>query len=79
MALNAVIGGEVHVVFLPPTTAVPQVKAGKLRALGFSEFRQLFHSEIKSYAEFVREEDPAGVTWRHYACSCGEHICKRDE
>ena len=54
MALNAVIGGEVHVVFLPATTAVPQVNAGKLCALGFSEFRQFFHSEIKRYAEFVR-------------------------
>jgi tripartite-type tricarboxylate transporter receptor subunit TctC len=36
LALNALIGNEVQVVFLPPTIAVPQIKAGKVRALGFS-------------------------------------------
>ena len=35
-ALNALIAGEVQTMFLPPTVAVPQVRAGKVRALGFS-------------------------------------------
>ncbi len=36
LALNAVIGNEVQLVFLPPTIAVPQVKAGKARAIAFT-------------------------------------------
>jgi tripartite-type tricarboxylate transporter receptor subunit TctC len=36
LALNAVMGNEVQLVFLPPTIAVPQIKAGKVKALGFS-------------------------------------------
>lgn len=35
-AMNAVLGGEVHVTFMPPTVAMPHVKAGKLKALGFT-------------------------------------------
>jgi tripartite-type tricarboxylate transporter receptor subunit TctC len=36
LALNAVIGGEVQIAFMPPTIAVAQVKAGKARALAFT-------------------------------------------
>jgi tripartite-type tricarboxylate transporter receptor subunit TctC len=35
-AINAVLGGEVQVMFIPPTAAVGHVKAGKVRALGFT-------------------------------------------
>lgn len=35
-ALNAALGGEVQVIVMPPTVALPQVQAGRLRALGFT-------------------------------------------
>jgi tripartite-type tricarboxylate transporter receptor subunit TctC len=35
-AMNAVLAGEAHVTFMPPTVALPLVKAGKLKALGFT-------------------------------------------
>ena len=35
-ALNGVMGGEVNVMFIPPTVAVSQVKAGKAKALAFT-------------------------------------------
>ena len=36
LAFNALLGGEVQMLFIPPTIAIQQVKAGKARALGFS-------------------------------------------
>jgi tripartite-type tricarboxylate transporter receptor subunit TctC len=36
LAFNALLGGEVQILFIPPTIAVAQVKAGKARALGFT-------------------------------------------
>lgn len=35
-AMTAVIGGEVNIMFIPPTAAVPNIKAGRVRVLGFS-------------------------------------------
>jgi tripartite-type tricarboxylate transporter receptor subunit TctC len=35
-AMNAVIAGEVQTTFMPGTIAVPQVKAGKLKAIAFT-------------------------------------------
>lgn len=35
-AMTAVIGGEVNIMFIPPTVAVPNIKAGRVRVLGFS-------------------------------------------
>lgn len=35
-ALNAVIGGEVNIVFMPPTAAVGNIKAGRVTALAFT-------------------------------------------
>lgn len=35
-ALNAALGGEVDLTFVPPSAAVAHVKAGTLRAIGFS-------------------------------------------
>lgn len=35
-AMNAVLAGEVQVTFMPPTVALPLVRSGKLKALGFT-------------------------------------------
>lgn len=35
-ALNAVIGGEVNIMFIPPTVAVSQIQAGRVTALAFT-------------------------------------------
>jgi tripartite-type tricarboxylate transporter receptor subunit TctC len=35
-AINAVLGGEVQTMFIPPTIAVAHIKGGKVRALGFT-------------------------------------------
>ncbi len=40
-ALNALLGNEVQVMFIPPTVAVPHVKAGRLRGLGYSGPKRL--------------------------------------
>jgi tripartite-type tricarboxylate transporter receptor subunit TctC len=40
-AMNALLGGEVQLMMVPPAVAVPQVKAGRLRALGYSGSKRL--------------------------------------
>jgi tripartite-type tricarboxylate transporter receptor subunit TctC len=40
-AMNALLGGEVQLMFVPPAVAVPQVKGGRLRALGYSGGKRL--------------------------------------
>jgi tripartite-type tricarboxylate transporter receptor subunit TctC len=35
-AMNAVMGGEVNVMFIPPTAVLGHIQAGRLRALGFT-------------------------------------------
>ena len=40
-ALAAVLGGEVHIGFQTPTSVVPHITSGKLKALGFSGDRRL--------------------------------------
>jgi tripartite-type tricarboxylate transporter receptor subunit TctC len=35
-AINALLGGEINLLFVPPTVMLPHVKAGRLRALGFT-------------------------------------------
>jgi tripartite-type tricarboxylate transporter receptor subunit TctC len=35
-AMNALVGGEVNSVFMPPTVALSLIKAGRLRALGYT-------------------------------------------
>ncbi len=39
-ALTAVMSGEVQAMFIPPTTAVSQVRSGKLRAIGFTSAKR---------------------------------------
>jgi tripartite-type tricarboxylate transporter receptor subunit TctC len=40
-ALTAVVGGEVQVMVVPPVTALPHIKAGRLRPLGYSGAKRL--------------------------------------
>jgi tripartite-type tricarboxylate transporter receptor subunit TctC len=40
-ALNALLGGEVQVMVVPPVIAVPHIKSGRLRALGYSGAKRL--------------------------------------
>ena len=40
-ALAAVLGGEVHLAFQTPTSVVPHITSGKLKALGFSGDKRL--------------------------------------
>ncbi|MDH3287532.1 MAG: tripartite tricarboxylate transporter substrate binding protein [Betaproteobacteria bacterium] len=35
-AVTAILGGEINVLFAPPTVVVPHIQSGKLRALGFT-------------------------------------------
>ena len=51
-AINAVLGGEVQIMFIPPTIAVPHIKGGKLRALGFTgESRWSVLPDVPTMAE----------------------------
>jgi tripartite-type tricarboxylate transporter receptor subunit TctC len=53
-ALNAVMGGEIQLAFMPPTIAVPQVKAGKARALAFTgPVRWPLMADVPALAETV--------------------------
>ena len=40
-SMNALLSTEIQMVFIPPPVAVPYVKAGRLRALGYSGTRRL--------------------------------------
>jgi tripartite-type tricarboxylate transporter receptor subunit TctC len=40
-ALNALFGGEVQVIIVPPIVAIPHIKAGRLRPLGYSGAKRL--------------------------------------
>ncbi len=54
LAVNALLGGEVQLLFGPPTVFVEHVKAGKLRALGFSgASRWALMPEVPTLAETV--------------------------
>lgn len=55
-ALGALVGGEIQLMFLPAAIAMPQVNAGKLRALGYSAGKRL------ETVPNVPTLDEAGVT-----------------
>jgi tripartite-type tricarboxylate transporter receptor subunit TctC len=40
-ALNGLFGGEVQVIIVPPIVAIPHIKAGRLRPLGYSGAKRL--------------------------------------
>src|SRR6185295_13668468 len=51
-AIAALIGGEVQVMFVTPTLGLPQIKAGKIRALGYdASARAPFLPEVPTLAE----------------------------
>lgn len=54
IALTAVMAGEVQLAFMPPTIAVPQVKAGRARALAFTgPARWAMMPEVPTLSETV--------------------------
>jgi tripartite-type tricarboxylate transporter receptor subunit TctC len=54
-ALNAVMSGEVQAMVIPPTVALPQIKAGKVTVLGFTGTRRWpFLPDVPTIAESVR-------------------------
>ena len=51
-AITAVMAGEVQVMFVTPTLGLPQIKAGKIRALGYdAPARSAFLPEVPTLAE----------------------------
>ena len=54
LALNAVMANEVQLAFMPPTIAVPQVRAGRARALAFTgPARWNLMAEVPTLAETI--------------------------
>jgi tripartite-type tricarboxylate transporter receptor subunit TctC len=49
--LNALIGGQIQMALVPPGLALPQVRAGKLRAIGVTGGRSLLAPEVAPLAE----------------------------
>jgi tripartite-type tricarboxylate transporter receptor subunit TctC len=82
-ALNALLGNEVQVMFIPPTVAVQYVKAGRLRALGYSGAKRLeampdvptiaeaglpgFGMDLGWHALFAPAKTPGGIINRLHA------------
>ncbi|HEY9869650.1 MAG TPA: tripartite tricarboxylate transporter substrate-binding protein, partial [Candidatus Obscuribacterales bacterium] len=51
-ALTAVLGGETQVMVVPPVIAIPHIKSGRLRPLGYSGARRLpAIAEVPTLAE----------------------------
>ena len=61
---NALIGGEVQVLIVPPTAAVPYIKSGRLRALGFSGSKRFAAMpEVPTIAESGVPDYVVDFTW----------------
>jgi tripartite-type tricarboxylate transporter receptor subunit TctC len=61
---NALIGGEVQVLIVPPTAAVPYLKSGRLRALGFSGSKRFAAMpEVPTIAESGVPDYVVDFTW----------------
>jgi tripartite-type tricarboxylate transporter receptor subunit TctC len=61
---NALISGEVQVLFVPPTAAMPYVKAGRLRALGFSGSKRFADlPDVPTIAEAGVPDYVVDFTW----------------
>ena len=81
-ALAAVLGGEVQLAFQTPTSVIPLITSGKLKALGFSGDKRLaalsnvptvaeagvpgFHYDVAWHAWFAPAKTPAGIVNRLY-------------
>ena len=49
--VTALLGGQIQMALVPPGIALPQVKAGKLKAIGLTSGRSALASEIPSLSE----------------------------
>ena len=80
-ALIAVVGGEVQVIVVPPVIAIPHLKAGRLRPLGYSGAKRLpaiadvptlgetlpgFQQDSGWHAWFAPAKTPAPIVARIY-------------
>jgi tripartite-type tricarboxylate transporter receptor subunit TctC len=72
-ALNDLLAGHIDLVIMGPSVALPSVRAGKLRMLGFgSQTRVKEFPDVPTIAESVPGYD-AGVTFGLYALSSVPH------
>ena len=49
--LNALLGGQIHMALVPPGLALPQVRAGKLKAVGLTGGRSTLAPEVPPLAD----------------------------
>ena len=49
--LSKVLGGQIQMALIPPGIALPQIRAGKLNAIGLSSGRSALAPEIASLAD----------------------------
>ncbi|MDO9113743.1 MAG: tripartite tricarboxylate transporter substrate binding protein [Polaromonas sp.] len=49
--ITALLGGQIQMALVPPGIALPQIKAGKLKAIGLTSGRSALASEIPSLSE----------------------------
>ena len=71
---NALIGGEVDVLIVPPTAAVPYIKSGRLRALGFSGSKRFAAMpEIPTIAEAGVPDYVVDFTWNGWFAPARTH------
>jgi len=71
-AITAVLGGEAHSLFVPPTVVMPHIKAGKLRALAFTgATRWQFMPELPTVAESGVPGFDASGAWQGWFARAG--------
>jgi tripartite-type tricarboxylate transporter receptor subunit TctC len=82
-AMNALLGGEVQVMVVPPVIALPHIKSGRLRPLGYSGVKRLpvigdvptigeaglpgFHMDTGWHGWFAPAKTPPRIVARVYA------------
>lgn len=59
--ITALIGGQIQLALMPPGIALPQVKAGKLHAVGLTGPRSAMAPEVPSLSELGVKMDPLEV------------------
>lgn len=63
-AIAALMGGEVQVMFVSPTLGLPQIRAGRLRALGYdAPARAAFLPEVPTLAEAGAPPTQMDASW----------------
>jgi tripartite-type tricarboxylate transporter receptor subunit TctC len=71
-AITAVLSGEAHSLFVPPTVVMPHIKAGKLRALGFTgAARWQFMPELPTITEAGVPGFDASGAWQGWFAPAG--------